>query len=634
MMVRNTELEFPEKGVVLVTGHNEASKGAMESNGSGKTSLGEALCRTLVGVNGRYSSLGHYSQHDKGNMYVKLEAELKGQPLVVELGHKCKELSKTGEGLRFQYGEQEPVQRGHIQETRQEIISALGITPNLANWAVYIDGDKLNFNRMSERETVGLLMTALRQPSWDDIQKKTSRLTTDAKTTQKTLASKLDYLKQQRTNNANMIEDAKADLADEKERVKKEGEELQDKIALEEEAIADKERRAVRLEARQILIKKECKRIDEECAVSQGKLEKEIVALQSDENTLLSTLSKLMDKRSNAQSKKMAERKVLNEMLDVPTTCPTCNKPWDQAHGEAEIKTQRSKVTKAEAALVAADKKKTDVDGKIQVIRQQISVINSKIRALKRPKEAQDLSYEYEDNEGALRNISKEVADRRVRIQSLKQGPDRANLERYAAILDERKAKTTEIKTDLEKTASELVEAEMLVKVLGYWVEAFGPTGVPNLILADAVKPLNDIARRISSLMTGGTIEIVYDTSRTLVSGKTSQELVVNVHNKIGATRIAGSSKGEGGLINLIIAETLSEVGMVSNRVGFRWYDEITNGKDPVVRKNILAYLREMANRLGILIFIVDHHAEAASYADYVLVAEKTDSGTRYFWKD
>jgi DNA repair exonuclease SbcCD ATPase subunit len=601
MMVRNTELEFPEKGVVLVTGHNEASKGAMESNGSGKTSLGEALCRTLVGVNGRYSSLGHYSQHDKGNMYVKLEAELKGQPLVVELGHKCKELSKTGEGLRFQYGEQEPVQRGHIQETRQEIISALGITPNLANWAVYIDGDKLNFNRMSERETVGLLMTALRQPSWDDIQKKTS---------------------------------AKADLADEKERVKKEGEELQDKIALEEEAIADKERRAVRLEARQILIKKECKRIDEECAVSQGKLEKEIVALQSDENTLLSTLSKLMDKRSNAQSKKMAERKVLNEMLDVPTTCPTCNKPWDQAHGEAEIKTQRSKVTKAEAALVAADKKKTDVDGKIQVIRQQISVINSKIRALKRPKEAQDLSYEYEDNEGALRNISKEVADRRVRIQSLKQGPDRANLERYAAILDERKAKTTEIKTDLEKTASELVEAEMLVKVLGYWVEAFGPTGVPNLILADAVKPLNDIARRISSLMTGGTIEIVYDTSRTLVSGKTSQELVVNVHNKIGATRIAGSSKGEGGLINLIIAETLSEVGMVSNRVGFRWYDEITNGKDPVVRKNILAYLREMANRLGILIFIVDHHAEAASYADYVLVAEKTDSGTRYFWKD
>jgi len=132
--------------------------------------------------------------------------------------------------------------------------------------------------------------------------------------------------------------------------------------------------------------------------------------------------------------------------------------------------------------------------------------------------------------------------------------------------------------------------------------------------------------------MTGGTIEVTYDTSRELAKGGSSSELVINVKNKIGSSRVEGSSKGESGLTNLIIAETLSEVGSVSNRIGYRWYDEILNSQDQVVRRSILTYLKDLAHRLNILIFVVDHHHEAASYADYVLVAEKNDRGTEFFW--
>src|ERR1041385_1189868 len=87
--IREAELVFPDKGLVLVTGLNATSRGNMESIGSGKTSLGEAISRAMLGITGRYQHLGHYSPTQKGNLYVRLDLELNGQPLVVENGYKC-----------------------------------------------------------------------------------------------------------------------------------------------------------------------------------------------------------------------------------------------------------------------------------------------------------------------------------------------------------------------------------------------------------------------------------------------------------------------------------------------------------------------------------------------------------------
>jgi len=132
MSIRQADLEFPEKGLVLVVGHNLASGGKMESVGSGKTALGEALCRALVGVEGRYSTLGHYSTNSHGNMYVRVETELQQNPFVVEMGHKCRELSITGEGLQYTAGSDKPIARGHVRETREEINKCLGLTTALS----------------------------------------------------------------------------------------------------------------------------------------------------------------------------------------------------------------------------------------------------------------------------------------------------------------------------------------------------------------------------------------------------------------------------------------------------------------------------------------------------------------------
>ena len=59
MTVREQEIEFPSQGLVFVSGVDESTQ--FESIGSGKTSLGEALCIAVCGIRGRYATLGHYS---------------------------------------------------------------------------------------------------------------------------------------------------------------------------------------------------------------------------------------------------------------------------------------------------------------------------------------------------------------------------------------------------------------------------------------------------------------------------------------------------------------------------------------------------------------------------------------------
>jgi DNA repair exonuclease SbcCD ATPase subunit len=635
MTVKNAEIEFPDKGLVLVLGNNLASSGKMQSVGAGKTGIGEALSKALAGTTGRFSNLGHYSSDDAGNrdMYVKVDSVLHGKPFAVEMGFKCKELSKTGEGLRFTHGDDPPVERGHILETRSEIASALNITPDLADWTVYIDGDRLKFNKMSERDSVGLLMTALRQPSWEDISKRVAKMTTDAKAAVQQHQSLLEHHRREQVQTADAIAQATKNLAAEKARIAQLESQMGAEATKVQADINAKAASIAKLTARQKEIKKKIKLLEDQYQVAHATAEKQKSSLQTKISEKQLGRGKFVEQRATATTLKRTHDERLREMQAVPAACPTCGKPWDKSHGSSEIEAQQLKIKAQESCIRAAIAGLTKIDDEVKSIRKQIEDIDGADTGKQQHAESVLLSHEYEDNEGAVSSINNQVSSLSLRLQTLQRGPDKSRIASYDAILAERTTKASEIKANLETTASELAEAEELVKVMCYWAEAFGPTGIPNLILSEAIAPLNEIARRISKLMTGGTIEIVYDTSRQLKSGRTSSELVVNVVNKIGSKRLEGSSKGESGLTNLIIAETLAEVGSISSRVGFRWYDEVLNSQDPVVRQSILSYLKDLAERLGILVFVVDHHAETANYADYVLVAEKTVEGTSYYWK-
>jgi DNA repair exonuclease SbcCD ATPase subunit len=476
-------------------------------------------------------------------------------------------------------------------------------------------------------------MTALRQPSWEDISKRVAKLSSDARMTVQQHKGLMEHHQREQVQTADAIRQAKRDLETETTRIAQAEKQMKVEADKTQEEMNFRAAQIAKLTARQKDIKKRIKLLEDQYQVAHATVEKQKAALQTKISEIQLGRGEFVEQRATAMTLIRTLAQKLNEMQSVPTNCPTCGKPWDKSHSAEEIKVQKSKIASQETTVKCAVACLARLDEEVQVIRQQIDAIGASDTGKAQHQESVTLSYEYEDNDRKVASTSDDISRLSLRLQTLQRGPDRSRLSSYEAVLNERTTKAAQVKANLEKTATELAEEEELVKVLSYWAEAFGPTGIPNLILSEAINPLNQIAKRVSALMTGGTIEIVYDTNRTLSSGKISSELVVRVNNKIGSKRLEGSSKGESGLTNLVIAETLAEVGSVSSRVGFRWYDEVLNSQDPVVRQSILSYLKDLATRLGILVFVVDHHQETANYADYVLVAEKTLDGTSYYWK-
>ena len=634
--VKTADLTFPEKGLVLVLGSNLASDGKLLSVGAGKSCLGEALSRALTGVSGRFSELGHYApDNDPKNLLVTVDAELLGKPLLVEMGYKSPELSKTGEGLRFTY-DGNIIQRGHVDRTREELSRTIQVTPELADWTVFLDGDKLKFNKLPQQESVKLLMTALAQPPWMQYYEHATKVLQDSRQQVAVVGRSLDSAKSRLQDLTEDLQRAKADHAT---------------------AVKDHQRQVDELQGRILQLRKD--NINDTNAIAAAQLaadnaKKQATALEEQRKVVArATALKLQSLKANLdaidkarltaveeKSVRIADRnqalKALETMKKVPKTCPTCNKPWDKAHSDSEIsKAQAAYDTRHAAYMLTSSAydaqnaiRRTAYDDVAKIERQDNDdndCYREDIDA------AKNLAAR---NERLVRDLGSNLQQREHKIVLLEQGPDASSVSKANAVIEERQRMLEGGEEAITNAAADLAAEEQVLRVVEYWHKAFGPAGIPNMVLSDAIAPLNRVAQRISSLMTGGTLQISYSTRRDLVAGGSKAQLVIKVENRIGSKRLEGSSKGEAGLTNLIIAENISEIGQVSSRIGFRFYDEITSGMDAVVRRSIFAYLKEVAHRLGILIFVVDHHAEAANYSDYILMAEKTDKdGTRFYWK-
>ncbi len=633
MKFHDTEVIFPDRGLVLVAGSNKASGGKLASVGAGKTGFGEAICRTLLGTRGRFAHAKSFSRDKKGNSYVKVEALHNGVPLIVENGFKCKELSQTGEGLRYRYGDKSAVERSKMDETRNEIAAIIGVTPDLADWTVFIDGRKIEFDRLSQEDAVNLVMAAIMQPPWTQFFERSKKIvntfdSTVANDTSNHAAAlrRLEHAKLQVT--------AAETALQEEENVYKSQRQLNDeRIAQLGQEKADRIEATKTASTRQAAISKRIEQIENQKAEAHHKLEIERNDLDDKLRAEQEKKDAAVEKRSTAKAAFDQAQEKLGELNATPKDCPTCGKAWDKAHSEEEITKAKAKVEKANKAYQAEHAKVAKITADMVALQNKRREIAGKLQNLNASGEINDLSNEYQRLENTNKSRDQRIHAIDLEIVNLKKDVSDANVKAAKATLAERKSQVTKVNAEIVELARVMAENQESLKVVKYWNRAFGPTGIPNMVLSEALGPMNEVSRAISNRMTGGTIHVTYSTTKMLATGASKAQLVINVDNEIGDSEIQGSSKGEGGLTNFIIAETLSEVGNVSSRIGFRWYDEIVPHQDPVVSRSIYSYMKEVANRLGILVFLVDHNPAAENYADHVLLIEKTKGGTNVSWR-
>jgi DNA repair exonuclease SbcCD ATPase subunit len=629
----DAEVQFPDRGLVLVAGSNKASGGKLASVGAGKTGFGEAICRTLLGTRGRFTHAKSFSRDKKGDSYVKVEALHNGVPLIIENGYKCKELGGAGEALRYKYGDKKAIERSKMDETRNEIAAIIGVTPALADWTVFIDGRKIEFDRLSQEDAVNLVMAAIMQPPWTQFFERSKKIVNNFDSTvqndQNNHAAALRRLEHAK----GQVTAAETALADEEDVYKSQRKLNDERIAQLGQEKADKLQATETASTRQAAISSRIEQIENQKAEEHHKLEIERNDLDDKIRAEQEKKDAAVEKRSTASATLATAKEKLGELQATPKDCPSCGKPWDKAHSEEEITKAQAKVEKAQEVYNKAVTKVTEITTLMATLQTQRRNAATKLQNLNAAGEVTTLSNEYQRLEAANKARDQRVHAIDVEIVGLKKDVSDANVRAAKATLTERKSQVAKIETEIEALAKTWAEDQESLKVVKYWNKAFSPVGIPNMVLSEALGPMNEVSRAISNRMTGGTIHVTYSTTKMLSTGASKAQLVINVDNEIGDSEIQGSSKGEGGLTNFIIAETLSEVGNVSNRIGFRWYDEIVPHQDPVVSRSIYAYMKEVANRLGILVFLVDHNPAAENYADHVLLIEKTRSGTNIAWR-
>lgn len=630
--VRQATVQFPESGFVLVRGRNLTNVGKFESIGAGKTSLGEALARSLFGIDGKYTNLGWYSTDEEGDTYVRVEASLRGRELVVEQGWKCAELSPTGEGLRFHF-DGATTERPRLEETRAELDALTGVSAELASWSVFLDGERLKFNKLSQAQSVELLMQALAQPNWDACR---ARADQEAKRLKEVAARAREMLAVAREECAHadaLIEAAKENLAEAEATDASAAKRRAERLAAIEQAHAAATRKS---EAAAGEMRKLRKQID--LAVAQAD-----VAYREAEHLVSQTLSQLTTARTyrdgwqeEVSRLDPLSRDAQQQLKDIESeyngVCPKCGQPLPNRPKLAEVSRAKADAAKLHADLAAARGQLDTARADVRKLEQAQDEARQKARR-NGASDTGHLSRQYEALEREHDDLEAVAAEARRDLDRALAEPEEKRAPAARAVLQERGQAKARAHESAEARARDATAADLEAAHVGYWAKAFSPTGIPNMVLRQAIRPLNEAAKLTSLTMTGGALDVQFSATTELASGVEKPQLVTRVENRFGASRFQGNSKGESGLANLILAETQTTVGRLSRRVAWRWFDEVINTQDPQVRRNVYQYLRAQAETEGLLTFVVDHHPEAANYAHHVLVAEKSAAGdTSYHW--
>jgi len=621
MTIKETEIAFPPSGLVLLSG----------VVGSGKTGLTEALCRMLFGAVGRFNNFGEYSLDEKGNTYLKLEVEFRGKPLVIESGFCCREMSLTGEALRYSYDGGAPVERSRIAETRSEINGILGISRELAESLICVDGDRLKFNRMGQGDLVGLVMQVLNQPSWDAHYRKA--------------LEKLNAFKRDATAETTACTTARTALKSAEDELTQAQEDLQaaiDEQAEKEKSRADSLAECVKQIAAIALFDEELtkqmedlehqiKRKEKQLAKEEHEVEIRRNNMDDNVTTLVTQREKLLETKTRLEGAVERAEDAVNALMGEPEFCPKCNKPWDKKHSAEEIEKARKALEAAEAAY---EKQATIVkaaDADLAAAREKARAAGKELREFRDKFNVKQLSESYETAETQVTSNQRESHRWEVQKTRYEQSVDGSAVASAKSVVTLNTTRVTEAEQAVKTAAEALAETQEGLRMIEYWTKAFSPNGIPNMLLNETVGPLNDVAQRVSHQLGRGMMEVWFSTTKKLVSGEQKPQLNVQVKNRMGSNKANGCSKGESTLTNLVILESLSELGRVSSRVGLRIFDEPFTNADEIVARALYAYLAELAKTS--LIFLADHNAVASSYANYILGVTKQAGGTVYAWQ-
>ena len=275
--------------------------------------------------------------------------------------------------------------------------------------------------------------------------------------------------------------------------------------------------------------------------------------------------------------------------------CPTCGQKVDGRRHERVTAEMRSKLEGLKAEHVVAVDVETEANDLLAAAREALKASRGAMTAAQAA---------LNEGVGAEANVSvwrRRAADHEAKIAELE-----AERSPYAALAEKARGRYARAAADADQVAASIEELEASLERAEFWVKAFGAAGLRSFLIDSSLPLLNQEARRVSRIVTGGAIKVEFSATSEQRSGKVVDRFEVRVDNKHGAGTYAGNSAGERAKVDLCVGLAIQRLvaSRSSSDFNVAFFDEVFDHLDSAAHERVLEVLAEIDKDS---VFVVSH---------------------------
>lgn len=672
LSIRSITLELNNRGLVLIKGKNMDNE-AIDNNGSGKSSIIEALVyslygRTIRGLKG--DSVVHNIPKKNTKIFLDLVDDNGDK---YRIARYRKHSVNKNKSFLFKNGvDITPKSESDFNDYVADLLqmdyltftSSLLYTAESFKFTSATDSEmKATFDKMLGLDVFSkcLEITKLRlkevesdlsTTEWkiDDRKKKIDDLSEQITEAEELAEHHETKQKEKADNLAETLEELEDELAEQKGDLSDLEEAL--KIAGAEKDKAEKQLSSKRKSLKEVdELKSALQDIKDDIADTERKIKNHkssIKNTESDIDTYNQRIERCDKKIADLQSKKSK----LDEEIGQP--CPTCGQPMTaesiepaKAEYDEQIQEQEDSKKKYSDKVSVAVGEITETENRISELQEELEplmedktqfeelidkskhLIDEKSKCEEEVQECQRKYYKAESNvkvkTSEIRQTEKSIEQTKSSIDGLssESNPYLAMIEKYRK---EQDSCIEEIKELEDSIADKLDEKQCLL----FWQQAYSNQGIKSLILDDITPFLNRRVNKYLTKLAAGHIEVKFNTQTTLKSGETREKFSIEINNVDGGSEYIANSAGEKKRVDLAINLALSDlVAARSNKsLNIAIYDEVFDGLDESGIESVIELFNDLSNEKS-SIFVISHNPHLQSvFSNVITVVKKNGYST------
>jgi len=600
--IKKASLKLSGQGMVLVLGENHDAPKS-NSNGSGKSSLLEALCwccwgETICGLSGDEvvnERVGKncrvvFTFEDEGKTYVVTRTRL-----LSDKGKKPNDLTFTVDG--------EDATKESMKATQKVVTEALGV--DFHTFRAMMPGAGLKAASMTDKE-VKLLLEDLLQASvlsqaQELAREEAKRLKADLEATTKSM----EDAERQRKAAASRLTEYEVKHGSFEDDRDAEIMAVQKEVAGEMEVI-DK---AMEVAKRW---KKASERIlqlkpQEDSTVEQVATNRQVIT-QLRKNAQ-DALRALEIEQGLANAIRVQTEQAYTKYEKVGGTCPHCKQEVDETHKQkhlADLKAIIAEHTLKEeawkqsvnAAKESWNRRIEEAQEKLKKAEEAMAEVRTEIRQL------ESIETEYE-----VAKSKHSTAKKRIKQLSEKNDELRTRVSPFRDLIAGEERAVAQLEGSVQQYRNMIKVTSDEKALYDFWVDGFSPAGLRSYMLEHVTPILNAKAQQYADILSDGEMSVVFHTKSETAGGESREKFNIEVKQRHGCSNYNGNSKGEKAKADLVICMAIGDLASLrANKViPFRFLDEPFESVDSSGTEAITALLNSQREQYD-TVYVITHN--------------------------